>query len=420
MKKITAKDIAKAAGVSPATVSRVVNCDNKVSAQIRSRVLHAARELNYDLTARNGSYCIGVVTEPHPMAVNGYFAELFEAVSRNILQRNCRLELIYADMLEHLDERVIRGAIDLTTHPNFVARWEENTTLPLVRINANSHRINNIGSVIYDGAEASRLAVQKLQSLGHREIYYFSSESMEEEKNKVTRRWFGFLDAMRSQGVRNPEKYGILCSQTDPLEILTSALEKALKKGCTALICPNEILALRVDPCLRKLGLRIPQDISLISWEYNGVSEYLDPPRTTIVIDYEKLAQAALDMLQTMLDKRLTPPDVHTAPHMIERASIAPISAQVSAQEEHWNLTLTQRRILDVLQSKILSAEDLAIRLDLQPDNGNFRHALRELCHKGRIKLFYPETPRHPRQKYMVEALNTSETIRRNAENPAE
>lgn len=402
MKKITMRMVAAAAGVSQTTVSRVVNNDPRVDDFTRGRVLAAIREQGYPLRNRNGRRGIGVIMALRENSMSGYFAELLTALSREISRRNGWMELVWRSELDALNERVIAGAIDISTEMDMPDLWEERLNLPLVRINAASRRRAGIGAVITDSGSCFHAAVLRLAREGHRKIFFISFEGLDAELRKASRRWPGFLDGLREIGVDAPEQYGIFLETNCPQSEITAALSRAVADGATAFICPTDLFGIRVDPSLHELGLRIPEDISLICSEYLGVSAFQEPPRTTIAPDFPRLAAEALDMLDTILHTGIVPPDVLSPARLIERASVGPASAYVTAHEFSQKLTPSCRKILRILQSGPHSATEIAGLLGLNPANGNFRQCLARLRAEGIIAFTIPDSPRDVRQRLQL------------------
>lgn len=307
MKQINGRDVARAAGCSQATVSRVMKSDPRIGNDTRKRVLEIARQLGYDMRTASGCWGVGVITGFNPADVNGYYANILAAVSREIFRRGLRLELIWKQALRESCIRSFRGIIDLyqTPHSELVSCFQ----MPVVRINGDARLLDNIWSVNSDSAAGMKAAVHHLLENGHRDIRFISLEGVRSEQMKTTRRWQGFLGAMRAAGIENPEKQAIFFDwqQNTNQKRLECAIRNALAEGCTALICVNALHTLKVNAALHSLHLRIPEDVSVIDWEYDGVSEYLDPPRTTVVTDYPKLAAVAMDLLTDILEGRRTP-----------------------------------------------------------------------------------------------------------------
>ncbi len=321
MKAVNSRMVARKAGVSQTTVSRVINRDPRVLDGTRLRVLEAARALGYDMRQQDGAWSIGVLVE---YINSGYNAELLMAVCDRIAARTLRLELIPVRNLEAAAGLVIRGGIDLTTRADIADRWCAAIPLPLVRINAPSRPLDGIGAVIADSAAASRLVVETLRAAGHREIYFVSFEGFEAECGKVTNRWPGFVEAMRGFDRKHPEQYGVFFDWGVTEEEILRALKRAVDAGGTAFFCPNINASIRLDPLLRTLGLRVPEEVSIVSWEFSGISAFLEPPRTTIAADYHEFAEAAVDMLTAMVEKGDVPMDRLMPLRLVNRRSVGP------------------------------------------------------------------------------------------------
>ena len=323
MKRISGRDVARAAGSSQATVSRVTKADPEISRETRVHVLETARKLGYDMRRISGGWGVGVIVAFKPQDINGYYANILAAVTGEIFRRGLHPELIWRQELQEGSIRSFRGIIDLyqTPESKLIAAFQ----VPVVRINGVSNHLNHIWSVNSDSASGIQAAVRHLLKKGHRDIRFISLEGIRSETRKVTRRWEGFLSALRSAGVPEPEKRGIFFHNQSATaqKQLEKAIRSAVREGCTALICVNAVHTLKVNAALRALRLRVPEDISLIDWEYDGVSEYLDPTRTTVITNYAGLASEALNLLTEILDGKQLPTDRSVQTKLIFRKSTA-------------------------------------------------------------------------------------------------
>lgn len=321
MKLVNERDVARMANVSQSTVSRVMTSDPRISSDTQRKVLAAARELGYDMRSATGRWSVGVLIGYRPGDANGYYTGIFNAVFQELERRGLRMEPIWRTLTAEV--RPIRGLLVLSHPPpeTLAAAYP----LPVVRLNGPSSHLHNICSVNQDSYKGSEMAVRHLRQLGHRDIRYVSLEGVERETRKTTGRWQGFLEAMRELGCPAPERQGIFFSGLGgtPQDQLTEAIRRAVRQGCTALICVNSQYTLKVNAALHSLGIRVPEELSVIDWEFEGVSECLDPPRTTIAADYPKLAAEAMDLLCEMIEQHKTPPDRMVMPHLILRQSTA-------------------------------------------------------------------------------------------------
>lgn len=320
MKQVNGRDVAKAAGVSQSTVSRVMNSDARIGHDTRRKVLAAARELGYDMRPASGRWSVGVLFGFTARDANGYYAELFAAVFQEIEKRGLHLEAIWKKFNTENEPRPIRGLLILSNpEPQTLTQYYP---LPIVWINGKSDHLHNICSCNVDSKASLNLAIRHLRELGHRDIRFLSLEGRDAEEKKLTHRWESFLALMRDYGVESPERQGIFLDQNSP-DAMLSAVRNAVNDGCTAFICVNSRHTLQLNAALHTLRISVPDDVSVIDWEFDGVSAYLDPPRTALAVNFAGLARCALDMLTTMVENHTTPPDALVSSILIRRKSCA-------------------------------------------------------------------------------------------------
>jgi DNA-binding LacI/PurR family transcriptional regulator len=315
MKSVTVRKIAAGLGVSIATVSRVLNENPGVHEETRRRVLDALRRNDYRPTWGAKRRVIAILLGENP-ELDPYQSDMLGALNKAASTSGCRLEIVSLRDLELLNERAIAGAISLLCGYPLERRWARTSALPLVRVNGAGLGNDNVRSVSADGFAASKLCVERLWRAGHRRIGFFSSASAELERGLFTRRYAGFLSEMKRRGVENPERLAAFGGE--PTEI-----KRVLREGCAAGICVNGAYGPKFARTIQKLGLRIPEDFSLISWEYPGVSENLSPAHTACAPDYEGLAREALKTLLAMVEGRDAPKETLLPFKFIERESVA-------------------------------------------------------------------------------------------------
>ncbi len=325
VKIITESDIAKLAGVSQTTVSRVIANDPRISKVTKKQVLEIARQLGYDMCPDNKSWSVGVILN---FDTHDYFSSLHWAVAHEVLRRGLRLEIIADDALERVDSLPVRGLIDCRLTPTVQL---PELAVPMVRINRESAHTDGVFSIILDEAKASATAVDFLLRSGHRNIRYVSFEGRQQEMEKLPRRWPGFVQALQKAGISDAEKYGIffeLDQEVTNTDVI-AALSGAMRDGCTAIICVNSVDTLKINNAVHAMKLNIPDDLSIIDWEFYGVSANLDPPRTAMAIPFQRLASEALDMLTEIVQKKAYPADRRVDLELIVRRSVKDITAQV-------------------------------------------------------------------------------------------
>lgn len=302
---VTIKHVAKRAGVSISTVSRVINGRDHVSPQTRWKVLKAAAELGYQPNVWAQNLVRGQLTRELGLLVydisNTYFSEIakaFEAVayrhdftvilcstSENtktlryldlftrrrtdgIAIVGCRLTKEEIARLELFLERGV--PIVMTREKG----WEDDLTEALRK---------QSGFVEIDTYEGARMAVNYLISQGHRRIGALLTVTRDQlEKDPRT---LGYRQALLENGIPFDEQ--LIVSDLDTTKSAGySGMKELLRRetGCTAVFAYNDVIAIGAIATCRGEGLRLPQDISIVSIDDTEDSLYTCPPLTTVRI----------------------------------------------------------------------------------------------------------------------------------------
>ena len=403
MKKITARKIAAMAGVSPATVSRALNNSPLVEVQTRSTILEIARKTGFTLPHDLKNPTIAVIGDffPGDAIGYGYYSSLFSLIYTEVTRRGGHVELVSVQDLKLLNDRVIQGAINYSTSQlDISSRWYDTFGIPLVNINQAVNSDNEIGAVVIDTGEATREAIDHLWRRGHRRIAYLSSETRRAESITGSRRMFHYESAMRAHGVEELDELMFFGSD----DTLEKNLRSILARNITAVLVPNEMTSIRLEIFLHKLHARIPEDLSIVSWECPIISEALRPPRSTICHDYQAAAREAVSLLYEMMFRKRPARTISVPSKFIDRKSIFDISASEKASVTAPGETMIQKKILSALSERPMSRRELAASLGISPENGNFRKCLGVLVKKHLVALENTEDPHSRNQRYLPAA----------------
>lgn len=283
MKKITIRHVAKRAGVGLGTVSRVLNNSEQVSDATRQRVLKAMEEMGYkpsaiarQLARKTRPRNIGVVTRP--FLKNYYsFAERLRGVQQAIhnFEQHYELMLFSTRTMQEYEERLlniiqtglIEGLllIDLTLTDDQQEALET-SGIPFVSLTHDYHKHPN-----YFGTSNRRggyLATEYLIGLGHTSIGYVG-DVLEDEDGFVTSlgRFDGYQDAIQAHHLSAHEHYTLFLEHG--YDQAYEALLKKLRKypPPTALFAMSDTQALGCIAAIREVGLRVPEDISIIGYD---------------------------------------------------------------------------------------------------------------------------------------------------------
>jgi len=328
------KDIAALAGVSTATVSRALSDSGLVTDATRDKVRDAAHRLNYRLNVRARNLRIqksmAVLLVVRNMS-NPFYLEIFkgvEAVARAagyvLLMGNTEDEAArdteYFDMLRggHADGMILMTGQLPADHPILSAGWD----MPPIVVALEAIEDSGLAHVQIDNRAASRIAVRHLIELGHRRIGHIAGP-VPEILGRL--RLEGFRRTMAEAGLSVPAAheavgdYSLQSGRQACRRIFESA------RPPTALFVANDEMAFGAIGELRDMGLRVPQDVSVIGFDDLFMSDSFSPPLTTISQPRVEIGRTAMTLLLDILAGRLTAPEIIQMPtELIVRGSTAP------------------------------------------------------------------------------------------------
>lgn len=298
----TIRDVAQHAGVSPATVSRVLNGDRRVSHPMRNRVSGAVEELGYrpNRIARNlrrqKSETIGVVVSD---IENPHFTRAVRAIEDAAYTRGYRVVLCNTDetadkqraYLEVLAAEQVVGVILAPADPADPTISELlDMNIPIVAFDrsVNDERAD---AVVADNVQAAHLATEHLLALGRRHVGFIAGRS---EIQTGAERLRGYEEVMRRRGLRPVTGDGEF-----RLESARRATRQVLHEhpDLDGLVVANNLMAIGALQALRDAGKRIPEDIALVGVDDPPWAELIGPPMTTLAQPTQQMATGAFDLL---------------------------------------------------------------------------------------------------------------------------
>jgi DNA-binding LacI/PurR family transcriptional regulator len=336
------KQVANLAGVSIATVSRLLNKPGSVSAETAEKIHRSIEQLGFrpNFTGRNlragSSRTVGVVV---PTLTNTVFAQCLQGIEL------AARELDYAVMFtttEYLPEDESAAVEQLLGHRVdgvilTVADAGANATLDLLErekipfvLTYNQLASPEAGapraSVSVDNRCAACDAVAHLIELGHRRIQMLSGRF--NASDRAIQRHYGYLDAMRAAGLEPlpaiEVEHHTLTAAADYQQMMADPGQRP-----TALFCSNDLLAMSAMRDLRALGLRVPRDISVMGFDGIPVGALMEPVLASVVQPSEQIGDVALRTLVAAIERgAAAAPAVaarHVLPHAVRRGgSVAP------------------------------------------------------------------------------------------------
>jgi len=319
--------VAARAGVSPATVSRILNGSAKVSEAKCKAVQDAIADLGFrpDPSARGlaggRTMSVGVLTQ---FIDSPFYGEALRGIE-DVLQEHHYVPLFasghWSDpdeqaRIELLIERKVDGLIILTGRLSNQTLIETAQKIPVV-VTGRYLVANNLFSIDFDNEGGCRLAVRHLVALGHQKIAFISGPA---DHPDAQQRLAGYRAELRARGISPDDQ---LLGQGDFQEAGgKQAMNAVLRRGAafSAVIAANDQMAYGARLALHIAGLRVPEDVSLVGFDDLPHSAFTLPPLTTVrqpVYDIGKLAaQAALRLLSGE-----TPDTALIEAHLVTRES---------------------------------------------------------------------------------------------------
>jgi alanine racemase len=331
-------DIAAQAGVSEATVSRVLNDKPGVAPETRQAVLTALDVLGYERPARLRKHSAGLVGLVVPELENPIFP-LFAQVIESVLAQHGYTPVLCTqtpggvtedEYVEMLLERSVAGIIfvsglhaDTTADPTRYRRLV-GQRLPIVLVNG---FVPGLAApfISPDEVVAAELAVAHLASLGHRRIGLISGP---ERFVPVQRKLAGWRHAMTTLLDTPPAELDelVALSLWFSVEGGVAATGRLLDRGVTGLVCGSDLMALGAIRAARQRGFSVPGDLSVVGYDDSPLIPFTDPPLTTVRQPVQQMASAAVSALLDEIGGRGAPHSEYVfAPELVVRASTAAV-----------------------------------------------------------------------------------------------
>lgn len=312
------RTVASAAGVSVATVSRVMNKVPTVDAQLSKRVRAAVQKLGYvpNTQARalvsGRSKLLGVIISD---ITNPFFPELIQGfedkaidVGYEALIGSTNYDL---QRMEHCVQRMLERKVEGVAVMTFgieepILERLSSGGIPMVFIDV-APRKKNVSTIHVNYDQGIGQAVQHLAALGHRRIGYITGPHLLHSANA---RLNAFLSAAERVGIRVPETCIFHGDHTGEGGSRGGEHLLSIRQPPTAIMCSNDVSALGAMQAIARAGLSIPNDISVIGFDDIKLTEYMLPPLTTIRMSGRDIAASAV---YALLNPGTAPKQVDTS-----------------------------------------------------------------------------------------------------------
>ena len=328
---VTLDDIALELGLSKSTVSKALNGAKDVSKKTHQAVVAKALEMGYERIARGSNLPRVAVfilnmeySKPDDFGYDIVFGFRNAAEPAgyqvNIVELTQPMQNAF-----HYDEYMMRenycGALVLgiTLLDPWLTEFETCQT-PTVLFDNHVSCNPNVTFIGVDNNEGIEMAVKHLHSLGQTKIGYLSSSL---GSYVYRQRYQSFIHVMRSMGLKADDT--VMGAAYHVNDCVSLHFPRLLESGCTAIICSHDMLANNVLQHCAELGIKIPQDLSIVGYDNIPLCQYTIPPLTTIHQNRPLLGKSAFYALSSHFND--VPLSIHLLhAELIERASCGPVS----------------------------------------------------------------------------------------------
>lgn len=332
---LTINDVAKEAGVSIATVSKVINGKPSISEQTRLHVLEVIKRLNYHPNAqasnfareRSDNIIFLAVTEPLTAFHNPHMFEIMCGAQNIVHEKNFNFSFLGVQDKDTACQKASniigrRAADGILVHGSSTSRslveLLVKTGFPHVIIGRPPFS-NTACWIDINNHVSGHLATEYLTKCGYTHIAFIGGPQSDEISRH---RLQGFVSSMRIFGLNVPEssiKYGTYSKQSG-FEMMEELLRGSFLPD--AVICEDNKIAMGAASAIRKRGMNIPDDIGLITFDDYPLSQLIDPPLTVVDINVNKMEQQAAGFLiKKIRNPSLNMQSFTTVPELIIRSS---------------------------------------------------------------------------------------------------
>lgn len=325
----TLKEIAEKAHVSIATVSRVINKDPRVTDETRTQILKIAEKLDYrpNILARNfaqkKSNLIGLIL---PEISDEYFTEIIKGVDEIAFSQNLYTIVASSHKYKSLKDEVVTfiksgllsGLILLISNlDDELSSILSKSHLPVVLINSNK-KIKKFDRIAIDDYYGSFSMTAYLIRKKHYD--FLSHITGPSDNDDAILRRNGFIDACKKFGAKYIIEKGDF-SREGGFNACKKLLD--LKSLPQVIFAANDMMAIGCYDYLKQIKLQIPQDVGVVGFDDVFVSQYLNPPLTTVQVNIEEVGKRAAELLLKKIQNTNNTPSsvVHIPTELVIRES---------------------------------------------------------------------------------------------------
>ncbi|CPR15761.1 Transcriptional regulator, LacI family [Brenneria goodwinii] len=328
-RRVRLEDIATRCGTSLSTVSRALSGDKGVSPELRSKIQEMARAVRYTPAQEiSGSKIVLAASQVAMLDYHRYQFSWYVLQGLKERAKMLDIEIVTHPLSEAgasqlaalMADPSIGGLLALTVDDQEILDTVVSLNKPAVLVNSDDP-LMRLSSVLPCNRSAMRLAADYLVQQGHRNIVFLTHPG----RRTIEQRLEGWRDAMLHHQLPCDATQVITVSDWLP-ELAEQAVVDYMQRHQTsfsAILCANDSLAIGAIGALNKLGIKVPDDISVIGMDDLPQAEFTQPELTTVHLPVQEIGVIALELLQDMIAGTVQiPRRVELACSLIERQSV--------------------------------------------------------------------------------------------------
>ena len=298
MKRPNITELARKAKVSVATVSRAMNNHPYVKKDVYERIMNAAHEMNYTPGNVVRKKRLGIIVEDFDRNMIGaYSGSVLMHLSKYCHINGWGMEIVPIGDLQLLEESFIKVAISMS--PRSIGKLKHTRIIPF------NWTTDGYPAVLSDYRREIRIAVEHLFERGcRRPVMCLPGRESPAIINSIDQRKASFLELLSELELPGGEGMIGYLIAGNPVEVIGKLLKN---NQADSLIIAGEDMLYPVNYALDILRYKIPEDISVISYENRMISQYMIPPHTALAQDFDGLAKNAIRLADKALDGTLEP-----------------------------------------------------------------------------------------------------------------
>ncbi|GIN72656.1 LacI family transcriptional regulator [Bacillus sp. J14TS2] len=337
---ITIKDVAKRANVAPSTVSRVIADNPRISDETKKKVRKAMKELGYhpNLIARSlankSTSVIGIVMPESADVIfqNPFFPSVLQGLSESAHEKKYALQMttgktkdeIFDEVVQIVQGRRVDGLVLLNSHvEDRLMSYLMNDDFPFVVIGKPYKHEERIIHIDNDNFRAAKEVTEYLLSLHHERIAFIGGDR---DLVVTVDRLLGYEKALREAGIELRDSYIVHAEFLEEGGREAIVELSKLEEPPTALVVTDDLMTLGVLHTLDEMGISVPEEMSIASFNNVFLAQITQPPLTSVDINIFSLGYEAVKNLILKIENPKEPVKRIIIPHqLVMRSSCAPL-----------------------------------------------------------------------------------------------